>query len=112
MTLEARFRAYLAAYARRDVAAIEALLAPQVRLRDWAVSVQGREAVLAATRHNFDTARSIEIEVLQVHVNEHAVAGELRIVVDGSIELFVVDVIDFDAQGQVLAIRAYKGRGD
>jgi hypothetical protein len=33
-------------------------------------------------------------------------------VIDGTVELFVVDVIHFDTGLQVQAIRSYKGRGD
>ena len=39
-------------------------------------------------------------------------AGELRIVVDGKIELHVVDVISFDSNGKIKSIRAYLGRSD
>jgi hypothetical protein len=40
------------------------------------------------------------------------VAGELKIVVDGSIELFVFEVVDFDSVGKINAIRAFLGRGN
>jgi ketosteroid isomerase-like protein len=75
-----RFRAYIAAYARKDLAAIDAMLAPDVSLRDWNLSAQGK------------------------------VAGELKIMVDRSEELHVLDVITFSAQGAIASIRAYLGR--
>jgi steroid delta-isomerase len=112
MDLEARFRHFLDRYAARDLPAISAMLAPAATLRDWNISVRGAAEVEAETRRNFENATSIRIEVLQVHASPGSVAGELRIVVDGSIELSVVDVIDFDAAGRVTAIRSYKGRGD
>ena len=107
-----RFRHFLACYARKDLAAISRMLAEGVTLRDWDISVQGRADVERATSDNFAAAHSIDIEVLAVYESAGAVAGELRILVDGKIELFVVDVIQFDAQGQVTAIRSYKGRAD
>lgn len=107
-----RFLHYLACYARKDIGPISQMLAPDVTLRDWNISVRGREAVEAATLENFRNADTIEIEVLQLHESGHAVAGELRIVVDRAIELHVVDVIEFDAASRVKAIRSYKGRGD
>ncbi len=66
----------------------------------------------AGRGRDFAAAHSIDIEVLAVYEKADAVAGELRIVVNGKIELYVVDVIQFDAQGQVAAIRSYKGRAD
>ena len=49
---------------------------------------------------------------ISIYENQSTVSAELRIVVDGSIELYVVNVIDFNAQDQIQAIRAYLGRGD
>lgn len=106
------FRHYLDAYARKDLDAIAAMLAEEVRLRDWNLAVQGKAAVLAETAKNFASVSSIAIELLSLHESAQGVAGELRIRVDEKLELFVVDVIDFDEQGRITAIRAYKGRGD
>jgi hypothetical protein len=112
MNLAARFRHFLDCYAAQDLAGISRLLAPAVTLRDWNLSVHGQAAVEAETQRNFDNATTIRIEVLRLHESERSVSGELRIVVDGNIELFVVDVLDFDAEGRITAIRSYKGRGD
>jgi hypothetical protein len=112
MNLAARFRHYLACYAAQDLAGISRMLAPTAALRDWNIAVRGQAAVELETRRNFDNASTIHIEVLRLHEGADSVSGELRIVVDGHIELFVVDVLDFDAEGRVTAIRSYKGRGD
>jgi len=37
------------------------------------------------------------------------VAAELDIVIDGSVKLQVVDVLRFNPEGKIVAIRAYKG---
>lgn len=108
-------RRYLQAYAAKDLPTIAALLAPEVVLRDWQLRVVGREAALAETQRNFDAARGLHIEILRLHATEASAVAELRIAVQGAeqtVELFVVDVLDFDAQGRISAIRAYKGRGD
>ncbi len=112
MNLRHRFVHFLDCYARKDLAGISALLAEDVSLRDWNISVRGRPAVEAATRQNFDDAAHIDIQVLHLHESPDAVAGELKITVDRSIVLYVVDVIQFDAQARVTAIRSYKGRPD
>lgn len=112
MSLQARFLDYLRRYEAKDLDGIAAMFSEQITLRDWNLAVSGREAALAETRKNFESAGSIRIEVLRVLEGERSVAGELRIVVDGHIELFVVDVLDFDAEGRITAIRAYLGRGD
>ncbi|GGP27615.1 nuclear transport factor 2 family protein [Silvimonas amylolytica] len=107
-----RFRAYLQAYEHKNINEIGAMFAPDVALRDWKISVRGIEAALAETRSNFAAAQSIQIDILRLYESASSVAGELRILVDGTVELFVVDVLDFNTQGQISAIRAFLGRGD
>lgn len=111
MSLRSTFLDYLRRYAAKDLDGIAAMFADEVTLRDWNLSVKGRAAAIAETRKNFESAASLHIEVLHVLESERSVAGELRILVDGHIELFVVDVLDFDAHGRITAIRAFLGRG-
>lgn len=107
-----RFLAYLRHYSRRDLDPISDMFADNVTLRDWNISVTGKAAAVAETRRNFESSRSIEIRALGIYEGGDTVAGELRIVVDGKIELHVVDVIGFDPDGKIKSIRAYLGRGD
>lgn len=105
-------RAYLAAYAARDLAAVEPLLADAITLRDWQLRVVGKAAALAETRKNFDAVDSLSIDVLAVYERDGGVAAELRIGINGTETLYVVDVFEVDAAGRIAAIRAYLGRGD
>ncbi len=107
-----RFVSYIQAYAKKDLVAVGDMLASSIHLRDWNLGVQGREAVLAETSKNFAAADTVEIAILALYENvrESSVAGELRIVVNGTDELHVVDVISFTPTGKIQSIRAYLGR--
>jgi len=105
-------RAYLAAYAARDLVAIEPMLADAVTLRDWKIRVVGKAAALAETRKNFEAVQHLRIDVLAAYERAGGAAAELCIVIDGRDTIHVVDVFDFDADGRIAAIRAYIGRGD
>ncbi len=105
-------QAYLAAYAVRDLAAVEPLLAEAVTLRDWKIRVVGKAAALAETRKNFDAVQHLRIDVLAAYERAGGVAAELAIVIDGRDTLHVVDVFEFSADGRIAAIRAFIGRGD
>jgi hypothetical protein len=104
-----QLRQYLAAYARKDLQAIEAMLDEEVALQDWNLVVNGKSWVLRETQNNFEAARSIEIEIKREFVNERDAAAELRIVIDGTIHLEVVDIVRFNARGLVESIKSYKG---
>ena len=105
-------RAYLAAYAARDLVAVEAVFADAITLRDWKIRVVGKAAALAETRKNFESVDSLAIEVLAAYERDGGAAAELEIVINGRDTIYVVDVFDFDADDRITAIRAYLGRGD
>lgn len=102
--------AYLEAYEAKDIEAIGEMLSQQVSLRDWNISAQGKDAALEETRKNFGSVQDLKIVPLRVYESEGAVAAELQMVIDGQVDLRVVDVVEFDAQGAIRSIRAYKGR--
>ena len=103
---------YLNKYAAKDLAAMEDFFAEDIHLRDWKISVYGKAKALEETEKNFEAADSITIDVLTTHANDNSVAAELKITVDQTEVLYVVDVVSFNSQGQIAAIRAYLGRGD
>ena len=100
---------FLQAYEARDLDAIEPMLADGVRLQDWNLVAEGKPAVLAETLRNFRDAEQLQIEVRQLYAGDGCAAARLRIVVNGSLELEVVDTIEVDRDGRVTSIRAYKG---
>ncbi len=106
------FHTYLRDYAEKKLEAISGILAEEVHLRDWNLSVFGRLEVLRETAKNFREAKTIEINPLTVFESPDMVAGELHITIDEKIDLYVVDVLTFDQDGKIAAIRSYKGRGD
>ncbi len=110
MTHRERFLEYLARYADRDIAAIDAMLAGDVTLTDWNITVRGKAAALAETAKNFASASCIAITPRNLMESACSVSAELHIVVDGNIDLYVVDVLDFAPTGKITAIRAYRGQ--
>ena len=112
MSYQDQFVAYLTHYANKDIAKISAMLAEDVTLRDWKISVSGKASAIAETEKNFQAADTVEIEILHLYAAEQGVAGELRITVDGTDILYVVDVVTFNTDGKIKAIRAFIGRGD
>ena len=103
---------YLRKYAEKDLPAIEELFADDIVLRDWKIRVIGKEKAVDETRKNFEVPKSIEIDVLATYESANAVAAELKITVEETEVLYVVDVIRFNSEQKIDGIRAYLGRGD
>ena len=112
MSFKEQFIAYLKHYSDKNIVTISEMFADDVTLRDWKISVFGKVAAIAETKKNFSSAKTIKIEILHTYEAENAVTGELRIVVDETEVLYVVDVVVFDIQGKIKSVRAYLGRGD
>lgn len=110
--LKEQFLEYLQAYSQKNIDKISDMLAEDVTLRDWKISVSGKAAAINETVNNFSSAESIKIETLHAYESGHSVAGELKITVNGSEILYVVDVVSFDASRKIKSIRAYLGRPD
>lgn len=110
MTPEQLFRSYIAAYSNMDLDEVSSMLAEDVHLRDWKISVYGKEKAVTETRKNFEASNSIEIQILTTYQAKNAVAGELRIVVNQAEVLYVTDVLTFNEEGKISSIRAYLGR--
>ena len=121
--LNATAARYVAAWNARDVAALNASLCAGVALRDWAIAVTGRDAVVQANANIWRGAPKIRLFPLRWHVAALPAAGrgasvavELLVFVNGTAPgpgddaaLKVVDVLEFDRDGRVCAVRAYRG---
>ena len=105
-------REYLQKYAEKDIEAMTALFSDTIVLRDWKIRVVGKLLALKETQKNFDAVSSLDINILETYENKNTVTAELKITINGSEELFVVDVITFNKEGKIASIRAYLGRGD
>ncbi len=112
MTNKERFLTFLRHYADKNLDAIAPMFADTVRLRDWNIAVTGKDAALRETAKNFAEAASIEIAVLALYESADSVAGEVHIVVDGTVHLYVVDILTFSDDGLIIGSRSYLGRSD
>jgi ketosteroid isomerase-like protein len=112
MLLKNQFITYLKLYADKNISQITEMFADDVALRDWKISVFGKAAAIAETEKNFSAAITINIEPLHIYEAGNTVVGELRIIVNETEVLHVIDVITFDTDGKIKSIRAYLGRGD
>jgi len=112
LTRKELFIAYLRHYSDKDIAKISDMLAEGIRLRDWKISVLGKATAIAETEKNFNSVDTIEIDILHIYESEQTVTGELRIVVDKTETLHVVDIITFNENNKIESIRAYLGRSD
>jgi ketosteroid isomerase-like protein len=101
-------RRYFGAFANKDTTALQELLDENVYLRDWTIDIGGRNAVVAEMERGFRAFARIVVEPVHVYSDGQFVLAELVITLDGE-QIKVLDVLQFNQQSKIVAIRAYKG---
>lgn len=109
MTLHQIALLYFDAFQSRDIERLKSLFSDSVALRDWDIDVKGISDVLEANNSIFRSATSISVTPLKVLSQDNMVWAELHIVINDSIFLRVVDIIEFDENRKIRAVRAFKG---
>ncbi|NQW09748.1 MAG: nuclear transport factor 2 family protein [Alphaproteobacteria bacterium] len=106
--LEALCRRYVEAFNDRDLECLRLMLAPTVRLRDWELSADGLDDVMAQFSGLFALPDPLTARILRLYFRENGVAMELEITIGAIDVLNVVDLIDFMPDGRISFISAFK----
>ena len=103
--------AYFQAFSEGDLDALGELYANNIYLRDWEGTYVGAMVVLGANKQLFDNVDALAVRIIALHCDEDArtIAAEVEIMIPDSDPLLVVDVIEFNSEGLISSIRAYKG---
>ncbi len=100
---------YFKTFSSQDIERLESLFSRDVYLRDWEISAHGIEDVVRANRGIFDSVDTIEITPVEICETGNITASEIEICINNDQILKVVDILEFNGDGKIAAIRAYKG---
>ena len=103
--------AYFDAFSAKDLERLEELYAKNVYLRDWEGTYVGSMPVLKANKELFDNVDTIVIRPIVLHfdVDDNSISAEIEIMISDMEPFLVVDIIEFNSDAEIVAIRAYKG---
>ncbi len=93
----------------QDVELLRKCFTEDVILRDWEILANGVDEVCQANQDIWDNTDSINIVLLNQIQEDNMVVNELCIEVNKEESLLVVDVIEFNDDGLITKIEAYKG---
>ena len=100
---------YFETFSNKDIDGLADMFANEVRLQDWEIVAIGKTAVLLANENIFSSVDTIQVSPTSLYCEGNAIVAELKICVDKKTNLLVVDIIEFNEDGKITAIRAYKG---
>jgi hypothetical protein len=103
--------AYFDAFSAKDSECLEKLYADNVYLRDWEGTYVGSNAVLSANAALFENVEAIVVRPIALHfdTDDRTISAEIEIMITGMEPFLVVDIIEFNSDSKIIAIRAYKG---
>ena len=99
---------YFQSFCKKDTVSLEVLFSDSIILTDWEVQVVGKQNVLDFNQRFFNSINTIRIDVDKVAVGLDTVIAEIKIIINNSISVAVVDVIEFYQDNKIKQIRAYK----
>ena len=67
-----------------------------------------KQKVLDANQRIFQTFKNLSINVCKLSSNDDTVFAQIEILADGTV-IPVVDVLEFNSEGKIAKIRAYRG---
>ncbi len=109
MSLINSSKEYFETFSNKDIDGLSDMFSDDVFLRDWEIEASGKDNVLEANKNIFSSVETININPIHIYSDKNTVIAELDIVVNSETSLLVTDIIDFDDEGKIKNIRAYKG---
>ena len=109
MTLKELTLKYFKDFSSKDISSLKEVFANDIVLRDWEIEAKGIDSVIKANQNIFDNVISIFVDPQNLYQEENIVIGELKIVINDSEIIYVVDLIEFNEDNKIKRIFAYKG---
>lgn len=100
---------YFECFSKKNISSLIDLFSNDIVLKDWEIEAKGIDEVIAANKNIFNNVKSIFIEIKNLYQEENVVIGELKIILNHSETLNVVDIIEFNEKNKIKSIFAYKG---
>ena len=100
---------YFDDFSNKKISSLKKVFANDIVLRDWEIEAKGVNKVLEANENIFKKVISIFVEPLHLYQEDNIVICELKILINSSEILYVVDVIEFNEENKIKRIFAYRG---
>jgi len=109
MSLIKTAKEYFKTFSNKDLSGLEKMFSRYVSLKDWEIEAIGIEEVLKANKKIFESVDSINVNPLKIYNDGNTIIAEINISINNrETILSVVDIIQFNDEGMITEIRAFK----
>ena len=99
---------YFQAFSNKDIKKLKELFDENIYLNDWELEVFGFNNVIKIMEDLFEK-NDLKIEIKKMYSDKNTVISEIQIFVELNKFIKVVDILEFNKDSKIVAIRAYKG---
>ena len=100
---------YFNIFSQKNIEGLRTLFDDNITLRDWDINQTGIENVLKANLSIFEQVKTIKVIPQTIITENNLLSAELKIIINNKDELKVVDIIEFNTNGKIISIKAFKG---
>ena len=109
MDLVSITKTYFSCFSNKDTINLSKLYSEDIRLKDWEIDIEGKDELIKKNVAIFNDFESIKIKPLNILCKDDYTFSQIEICINNVTFLEVVDIINFDKDGKIKFIRAYKG---
>ena len=109
MELKEKVSSYFECFSSKKITSLKDFFSTDIVLRDWEIEAHGIDEVIEANKNIFNNVKSIFVEIKNLYQEENIVIGEIKITINQSETLYVVDIFEFNESNKIKRIFAYKG---
>jgi len=100
---------YFTAFSNKNIDLLSKMFSDDIELVDWNISAKGKEKVIEANENIFDNVKKIQITPIKFYSNsDTSYSVQISISIDNAETFEVIDVIEFDHDGLISSVNAYK----
>ena len=100
---------YFDYFSNKKIEPLISLFSDNILLRDWEIEESGKSDVKKAFENIFNNTEKIKVNSLNNSLIGSRVYCEIDIIINEKELLKVVDIIDFNKDGLIYSIKAFKG---
>ena len=100
---------YFKLFSNKDIAGLRQMFHKSVTLRDWDIYSEGINSVIETIDNIFKNVESLVIYPKILSEETKTIFAEIDIKINNKEILKVVDILEFNDEGKIIAIRAFKG---
>jgi hypothetical protein len=99
---------YFELFSNKNIEKLSKIFDENIKLVDWEISADGKEAVIKANQNIFNNVDTIKVNVINIFEKENEFSCQLIITINETEKIDVVDIIKFK-NNKIISIKAYKG---